>query len=56
MVYLLVVYHLAQKENPFTAVFLQGTVADFDCVFNAVTKSKMAGEIKDDGTEIDNGG
>jgi hypothetical protein len=52
----LIVDHLAQQKNPSTPIFFQCSVADLDGIFDAVTKSEMAGEIKNNRTKIENGG
>jgi len=37
-------------------VFLQGFVAEFNGVFDSITKTEMAGDVKFYGSEIQNGG
>jgi hypothetical protein len=48
--------HLAKQKNLFVRIVLKGLIADFNCIFNTVTKAKVSGKVKLNGPEIENSG
>jgi hypothetical protein len=50
------VYHLAEEEHAFVRVFFEGTIADFDGVFDTVAETKMARDIELNWSEVQYGG
>lgn len=56
VIYLLVVYHLTEQKNPFSAILFQRTIADFNGIFHSVAEPEMAGEVKPYGPKVENRG
>jgi hypothetical protein len=52
---LLVVNHLTQQINFFIRILLKGAIADFNGILNAVTKTKMTGDVKLYRTKVQDG-
>jgi hypothetical protein len=48
--------HLTEQKNTPTRIFVECAVADLNGVFYSVAKSKVAGEIKCYGAEIETAG
>ena len=55
LVHLLVVDHLAEQVHALIGVFLQRFIADLYGVLHTIAKSKMTGDVKLNGTEVQNG-
>ena len=55
-VHLRVVDHLAQQEDPFAGVLLDGLVADLDGVLHAVAEAEVPGEHEPHCTQVQQGG
>jgi hypothetical protein len=51
-----VVDHLAQQEDPFAGILLQGLVADLDGILHPVAEAEMPGEDEAHRTQVKQGG